>query len=181
MRGQHGFTMVEVMIAFLVMAIGLLGVIGLQNSAVRNNYVSTSRMQAVLLGREMADMMRANPAAINTKDYNQVAASNNSACSATTGCTPAQMAQYDKYVWDAHITDSLGPNAKGVVCIDSTGDDTAISAGSPGCDGIGRVWAIKLWWDRGSNAGAAATTAELVTRTDDYDSQRAAYELRVVP
>ena len=181
MRGQHGFTMVEVMVAFMVMAIGLLGVIGLQNSAVRNNYVSTSRMQAVLLGREMADMLRANPAAVKTKDYHLVTGSNNSACVATAGCTPSQMARYDKYVWDAHITDSLGPNAKGVVCIDSTADDTGISVGSPCCDGIGKVWAIKLWWDRGSNTGAATTTADLVTRTDDYNSQRAAYELRVAP
>jgi type IV pilus assembly protein PilV len=181
MRGQHGFTMVEVLVAFLVMAIGLLGVISLQNSAVRQNYVSTSRMQAILLAREMADMMRANPGAINASDYNQVNAANNSACIATLGCTVAQMAQYDKYLWDAHIVDSLGPNAKGVVCIDSTPNDEGISAGSPGCDGVGKEWAIKLWWDRGSNSGAATSTADLVTRTDDFDARRAAYELRVVP
>jgi len=181
MRKQFGFTMVEVMVAFLVMAIGLLGVISLQNSAIRQNYVSTSRMQAVLLAREMADMMRANPGAINASDYDQVSASNTSACTATGGCTSVQMAQYDKYVWDAHIRDSLGANAKGVVCIDSTADDTGISSGSPGCDGVGAVWAIKLWWDRGSNSGAATSTADLITRTDDYDSQKAAYELRVVP
>ncbi|OOG24910.1 type IV pilus modification protein PilV [Thioalkalivibrio denitrificans] len=68
--GQRGFTLVEVLIAVLVLAIGLLGLAGLQASSLRFNHDAQLRTQATLLAYDIADRMRANrEAAINEGDY----------------------------------------------------------------------------------------------------------------
>lgn len=162
---QRGFTLIEVMVAFLVMAIGLLGVIGLQSTAIRNNFHSAAQMQAVLLAKEMADLVRANPAAMPDQSYNSVAGQNVAACSTGTGCLPDEMAQYDKYLWDQRIVENLGEGATGAVCIDSTPND-GDSAASPACDGTGNAWVVKLWWTEGDTSLDALdedmTTADLL-------------------
>jgi len=140
MRHQLGFTLIEVMVAFMVMAIGLLGVMGLQNTAIRNNANSATQMQAVILAKEMADLVRANPAAIAAgRAYNNVAGANITDCATSTTCTTAQMAQYDKWLWDARVEESIGAGAKGVVCVDA----------SPDCSNTGDRWVVKLWWTDG--------------------------------
>jgi type IV pilus assembly protein PilV len=161
MHRQQGFTLVEVMVAFLVMAIGLLGVIGLQNTAIRSNFNSTAQMQAVLLAKEMADLLRANPEGVEEKSYDLVNGQNISAC-VSSSCSADDMAKFDKYLWDRRVAENLGADAEGVVCIDSTPDD-GTSASSHGCDGDGDAWVVKLWWTEGDAAVAGErTTADLI-------------------
>jgi len=57
---EQGFTLIEVLIAVLVLAIGLLGLAGLQASALRVNHDAQLRSQATLLAYDMADRMRTN-------------------------------------------------------------------------------------------------------------------------
>jgi len=168
MRHQFGFTLLEVMVAFMVMAIGLLGVMGLQNTAIRNNANSTAQMQAVLLSKEMADLVRANPEAIKAgRSYNNVTGANNAACATSATCTTLQMAQYDKWLWDARVVESIGTGATGVVCVDSSPDD-GTSAASAACDNSGDRWVVKLWWTDGVSKseleknGHEFNTADLV-------------------
>lgn len=167
MRHQAGFTLIEVMVAFMVMAIGLLGVMGLQNTAIRNNVDTTAQMQAVLLSKEMADLVRANPIALAARSYNNIVGANVASCT-TTGCQPAQMAQYDKWLWDARLVESIGAGATGVVCVDSTPED-GTSAASAACDNSGNRWAVKIWWVDGNateasydTKGQQFTTADLL-------------------
>jgi type IV pilus assembly protein PilV len=167
MRHQSGFTLIEVMVAFMVMAIGLLGIMGLQNTAIRNNSNSAAQMAAVLLGKEMADLVRANSDAQEDRDYNNVTASNNSACVSATGCTALQMAQYDKWLWDIRVEEAMGKGAAGVVCVDSTPSD-GVSSTNAGCDGVGDAWVVKFWWKDGytleylEKDGHEFTTADLL-------------------
>jgi len=59
-RRTSGFTLIEVLIAVLVLGIGLLGVAGLQSVALSMNQGSYVRTQATVLARDIADRMRAN-------------------------------------------------------------------------------------------------------------------------
>lgn len=57
---QKGFTLLEVLVAVLVLAIGLLGLAGLQATSLRVNQSASMRSQATNLAYDMADRIRAN-------------------------------------------------------------------------------------------------------------------------
>ncbi|WP_040844344.1 type IV pilus modification protein PilV [Thiorhodococcus drewsii] len=64
---QRGFTLIEVLIAILVLSIGLLGLAGLQTVSLKMNQGSYLRTQATNLAYEITDAMRANPS--KASDY----------------------------------------------------------------------------------------------------------------
>jgi len=60
-KSQTGATLLEVLIATVVISIGLLGLAGLQVKSVQNNYNAYIRSQASLLASDLAERMRASP------------------------------------------------------------------------------------------------------------------------
>ena len=68
-RNDRGFTLVEVLVALLVLAVGLLGVLGLQVRGMANNHNAMLRSQASQFAYEMLDMMRANRSAAISGQY----------------------------------------------------------------------------------------------------------------
>ena len=58
---QLGFTLLEVLIALLVLSIGLLGLAALQTTGLRSNQMASMRTQATEAGYDITDRMRANP------------------------------------------------------------------------------------------------------------------------
>ncbi len=142
--GNQGFTLLEVLIATLVLAVGLLGISGLQVTGLRSNASSLMRTQATVLASDIADRIRANNDGFTAGDYNQAVATTYADCESTTGCTPLEMAKNDISVWGTNISRAL-PAGVGVVCIDSTPVDGASST-APACDGVGSSYAIKIWW-----------------------------------
>lgn len=61
MNKNAGFTLIEVLIATLVLAAGLLGLAGLQVASLRDNQSAYNRSQATQLTYDIADRIRANP------------------------------------------------------------------------------------------------------------------------
>ncbi|MCB1919948.1 MAG: type IV pilus modification protein PilV [Candidatus Competibacteraceae bacterium] len=59
-RLQHGFTLIEVLVTVVVLAIGLLGLAGLQATALKYNSTAYQRSQAVILAYDIIERMRAN-------------------------------------------------------------------------------------------------------------------------
>ena len=59
-KTQRGFSMVEVLVTVIVLAIGLLGLAGLQAYGLQNNHSAYVRSQASLLSYDIIDSMRAN-------------------------------------------------------------------------------------------------------------------------
>lgn len=57
---QQGASLLEVMIAVVVLSVGLLGVAALQGSALQTTHSSLMRSQATTLAADMADRLRAN-------------------------------------------------------------------------------------------------------------------------
>lgn len=67
-RKQAGVSLVEVLVAVVVLSIGLLGLAGLQASGMRVGQSSIYRSQAAQLAYDMVDRLRVNFA--NAADYN---------------------------------------------------------------------------------------------------------------
>lgn len=65
-----GFTLIEILIAILVLSIGLLGLAGLQFAALRSTTQSYERTQAAAFAGELADRMRANRVAAGEGRFN---------------------------------------------------------------------------------------------------------------
>lgn len=88
---QRGIGLVEVMIAVLVLAIGLLGLASMQTNGMRMNNGSMSRSQAVFLANDIVERVRANR--VNRADYALPAAadgaSNVGACNLNLGFNTA--------------------------------------------------------------------------------------------
>jgi type IV pilus assembly protein PilV len=67
---RAGFSLIEVLVALLVLSIGLLGLAGLQTRGLQGNQGSLLRSQAVKRGEDILDRMRANPTAARGGSYN---------------------------------------------------------------------------------------------------------------
>lgn len=103
-RGGHhrhaGLTLIEVMVAVLVLAVGLLGIAGLQSAALANNLISYQYTQASTLAQALIERMRANRQAVLDGSYLLAAAATPPAASLDCGasgvrCSPLQQAQWD--------------------------------------------------------------------------------------
>lgn len=69
---QSGLTLLEVLIAVLILSIGLLGLAGLQTASLRFNTSAYYLSQATALAYDLADRMRANRDAALAGAYNAV-------------------------------------------------------------------------------------------------------------
>lgn len=66
---QSGFTLLEILVAIVVLSIGLLGLAGLMATSMRNNHSAYQRTQATWLAYDVIDRMRVNRAAALTESY----------------------------------------------------------------------------------------------------------------
>ncbi|MGE0310382.1 MAG: type IV pilus modification protein PilV [Lautropia sp.] len=184
-RAQSGgFTLLEVLVAIVIVSIGMLGVAAMQLSTLKTADGSKYRSVALNLAADMADRMRANltgslGATSVGNGYNRPRAAYgdpsyttpNAACRSL-GCQPDEMAVDDLSTWQARISENL-PGGIGIVCIDSgtTGsapsfDGTTITSN---CDGLGSMFAVKILWlddrtERGNTTASLAGYGSLVSR-----------------
>ena len=160
-HSQGGVTLLEVLIAILIISFGLLGNAGLQSVGMKYNLGAAQRTAATLLANDIADRMRANMAGVNAGNYHNYTSAAVPACLSTAGCTAQQMAQNDTFEWNAAIAAAL-PSGIGIVCRDSSPNDGTSNASlvAAACQTGGSVndYAIKIWWleDR-SEANTAHT------------------------
>lgn len=70
-KSQRGASLLEVMIAVLVLAVGMLGMAALQAVTLKNSGSAAERSSAVIQSYAMLDMMRANLDAARAGQYNQ--------------------------------------------------------------------------------------------------------------
>ena len=121
-QSQQGVTLVESMIALLVISIGLLGIASLQITAMSQNASSLNHSQAVWYAYNMSDRIRANISEFANYDGIDTANSYSQDCMSS-ACTNAQMLTADAADW-ATMTGNL-PGGRGVVT--STADGLLVS------------------------------------------------------
>ncbi len=154
---QTGFSLIEVLVAALILSIGLVGVAGLQAMSLKNNQSAYMRSQASALAYDLADRMRSNVSGARDGFFDPEQAAANAQCNTPAGCSPQEMAQNDLSEWLVMLTGIL-PMGSGFVCIDSTPND-GTDSGDPQCDGTGTRTSIKIWWDDNRDGAINVTTA----------------------
>jgi type IV pilus assembly protein PilV len=111
---SRGFTLVETMVALVVLAVGMLGIAGLYVTTLKSGGSAIYRMQAVNLAADLADRIRANRGA--NVAYAGAGANNNCYGAASVDCSPALMAANDLFVWQQQIVAIL-PSGVGTVVV----------------------------------------------------------------
>lgn len=171
----RGFTLLEVLIAIVIVSIGLLGVAAMQASTLKNAGSSKYRSAAITMTSDMADRLRANLEGVMGGNYavgtgyNRPRTSLADAAYSTpdpacrsSGCLPGAMVLDDLAAWQTRLAAVL-PRGTGVVCIDSGSGAPASFDGAtivPQCDGLGTMFAIKVFWlDNRSESSTDAASA----------------------
>ena len=115
-RKVKGFTLLEILVTLVILAIGLLGVASLQLNALRFSHSAYMRTQASLLAYDMADRMRANRNSIYTTDIGD----SYSSVDCSTSCDPIDIRDLDLYEWKQALSQRL-PSGDGNIIAPTTG------------------------------------------------------------
>ena len=107
--------MIEVLIAMVIFAVGILGLVGLQARTIAAGQAALLRSQATMLTDDILDRMRANRPVAQANTYNTALASDSTAYSST-----GTVAQRDLNAWKLQI-ETLLPAGKGAVARDGGG------------------------------------------------------------
>ncbi len=147
MKTQNGFSLIEALIALLIIAIGLLGIASLQAASVYRTHTGEINSLAAVEAQSIAAAMIANPGAFPANgaaaDYNttDAAAVLYPTNCATAVCSPPDMAHYDLNRWGAELAADL-PQGKGTI---------ACAASPPQCT-------VTVSWQQKRMASAAGTS-----------------------
>lgn len=103
---QKGFSLLESMIAIIVMVLGILGILGAQMKTLTDTQASVRRAQAIRLIGDLGERLQNNPDALgNLSTYTTSPKTSNDCSSAV--CTPAELATYDIKQWRTNVTNTL--------------------------------------------------------------------------
>ena len=115
-RQHRGFSLIEVLIALIILSVGMLGIAGLYVQSMQAGRTSMFRHNAVTLAGDIADRIRSNPSA--GAAYTAAAGADNNCIDGGVNCTPAQMAAQDIQLWQEQADSSL-PNGEVTVAFDN--------------------------------------------------------------
>jgi len=116
---QRGVSLIESMIALLVISIGLLGIAALQITAMKQNTSALNHSQAVWIGYNIADRIRANFGEFDQYAGIDTNSSYTQDCS-TSACTAQQMVISDAVDWST-IVQNL-PAGRGIIASPSANE-----------------------------------------------------------
>lgn len=142
---QQGLTLIEILIAMLILAVGLLGMASLQVRAVQDTTNSSFRSVAIYYANDMADRIRANRDGEAANLYTSVnGGSQQSACLTTAGCNSSAMATHDKWEWQQNLA-------------------AALPAGTGELARAGEVYTATVSWTDRVEQGATSTATSSVS------------------
>lgn len=121
--GQKGFTLIEVLVALMVLSVALLGLAHMQLAGLRFAQDGTYRTQAILLATDMYQRILANQAATGISGGTESYADNITAANTlvdfpldclNTPCSATALANYDVAVWRMMIQERI-PSGTGLI------------------------------------------------------------------
>lgn len=139
-RTASGFTLLEVLVALVVLSVGMLGIGALYVASLQSARTAIIRTKAINFAADLADRIRANRGGLAAYS----GGASNRGCADTTAdgtaaCTPTQMAEHDLFLWRQLLTDSRSglPDAQA---------DITFTAGSP------PLYEISISWTEAGDA-----------------------------
>lgn len=157
-----GFTLLEVLVALVVLSIGLLGIGKLVLFSARGNDSAYLRSQATALAYTILDDMRANRDQAQQGSYNVGTGpyAGPGANCITAQCTPGTLADWDLAQWKTKMSTALGP----------TGDGTTntVAVTDPVSGSVRYLATITVQWNDAvaqQTFGAANNTAIITLET----------------
>lgn len=127
MRSENGSSLIEVVVALFVLAVGMLGVLSMQVKSMQFNQSAYYYSQAVYLANEILESMRSNRSVASTYliELDEVTPTPAKDCSAQgITCTPAELRSYNLSQWRQNIAATL---TSGKSSIQRSGDFYAIT------------------------------------------------------
>ncbi len=124
MKHEQGFSMLEVLIAMLIILIGILGTAGIQMLAVQSTGWAQYQSQAALLASSMGAAMRQNTAYWAVTAPSSTITINGTSISPTIAagtcgsgvCSPSEQAGYDLSNWGSAVAKALPSGTATVDC-----------------------------------------------------------------
>jgi type IV pilus assembly protein PilV len=138
-RRSQGFTLIEALVALVVLSIGLLGVAALQLTSLRSNHGSAMRSQATFLAYDIIDRMRANRGPALGGSYDIAMGANG-----TTGT----LAGDDLIAWKQNIARTLPPINNAGTPVPADGSVTR----------AGNIFTVTIRWADWDDSGATSRT-----------------------
>jgi len=155
---NYGFTLLEVLIAIVVLSFGLLGLAGIQAVGIKNTYDANARTLAIQQAYDMADRIRANAIGATAGAYDTITTTipADPGC-ITSGCSATQLRDYDQRFWNTNNQNML-PSGMGTVAV-------AVDAGGAATVIPNKQYLITVMWDE-ARTGATGTGCGTNLTTD---------------
>ena len=118
-RTQRGITLIESLVAILVMALGILGILGVQMRTLTDTQAGVRRAQAIRLIEDLGERLQNNPDALGNLSAYTASPSSSDDC-ASSACAPDKLATYDIKQWRASVTNAM-PGSQAIVFIPQGG------------------------------------------------------------
>lgn len=112
-RNIKGFTLLEALIGFLILSIGMLGIASLQAISLKAGKTSVYGSVGMMKIDEIFESMRVNPGVLVA--YQNAGVQNN--CSGTKKCTATELAQDDVYWWNQELKAGLPSTVSAAVVV----------------------------------------------------------------
>lgn len=169
-----GFSLVEVLVAMLVLAIGVIGAVGLQLAALRTAQQSMYQTSALQIAADIADTIHAwrslpetsrDEAPLPVIDYNSADGADPDAPSTlcfTDSCDAQALFEFESYQWKTRIKSAL-PSGRVLVCYDSEPWDEGkktLRWSCSGTSGGNTPLVIKIGWQIKNPDGSLVRNAD---------------------
>lgn len=107
-RYQGGISLIESLVAIVVTALGILGILGVQMRTLSDTSTTVRRAQAIRLIEDLGERMKTSPNALgNLSTYVSAFSDVPAVGSCASGCNPADLATHDLAVWKRAIRNTL--------------------------------------------------------------------------
>lgn len=147
---ERGFTLLEALLGFLILSIGMLGIASLQAVSLKAGKTSVYGSVAMMKVDELFESMRANPTALSTYEGGGA----NTGCSVN-ACNAAQLAQEDVYFWKQNIKAGLPDDATTIVTVTAATPPSKMATVD-----------VTVSWNERSKDAASGVTKTYTTRAN---------------